>query len=48
MVYDWTPSVTVYSNEGKVVSPARNLDFEPCSTSVSDLSFIISNKDKIK
>lgn len=34
IVYDWTPSVTVYSNEGKVVSPARTLDFDPCSTSV--------------
>lgn len=33
IVYDWTPSVTIYLENGDVVSPARQLDFEPCCTS---------------
>ena len=41
VVYDWTPTVSVYSETGEVVSPPRQLDFEPCcASSLSKIPYV--------
>ena len=33
VVYDWAPSVTIYDHAGTVISPSRQIDFDPCCSS---------------
>ena len=41
IVYDWSSTVTVYTGNGKVVSPPRSIDFEPCcSSALSKIPYI--------